>query len=145
VDNEDGKKTLRDNEDLKALIVTLANTSESLEHGEKIYENLGRTVRRMRITLWIAFVGLILDLALSLSFALILNNQSTLNEKIQANSDRITKVSCDLNTIFLEANTLERYNAAPDKKLYVQWYHALYENRKELNCQPPMNEPVRNP
>lgn len=142
---EDPKKTLRDDEKLKALIVTLANTSDSLEHGEKIYENLGRTVRRMRITLWVAFIGLILDLVLSLSFALILNNQSQLNDRIQTNADRITKVSCDLNTIFLEADTLERYNVAPDKKLYAQWYHALYENRKELDCQPPMNEPVSRP
>ncbi len=145
-------KSLRDDENIKALIVTLANTSASLEHGEKIYAALGRTVRRLRITLWIAVIGLVTVVALLVSFALVLNEQGQLNDKIQDNANRISqsqeriqKVSCDLNTIFIEADTLERYNNADNKKLYVQWYHAIYVNRKELNCQPPMNEPVRNP
>jgi hypothetical protein len=149
MDNNDRKsfteKSLRDDENIKALIVTLANTSASLEHGEKIYASLGRTVRRLRTMLWISVIGLVSVLALLVSFMFVLNQQSQLTHKIQANSDRITKVSCDLNTIFLQANTLERYNAADNKKLYTQWYHAIYQNRIELNCQPPMSEPVRNP
>lgn len=132
-------------DDLKALIVTLANTSASLENGEKIYETLGRTVRRMRITLWVGLIGLVLDLTLSLSFALILSNQSNLNERIQANQDHITSVSCETNTLFLQFDTPARYDASQDKKAYVQQFHVLYENRKSLGCKPVINEPVRNP
>lgn len=146
VDDEKPREVLKEeNKDLKALIVTLASTSDSLERGEKIYQSLGQTVRRMRVTLWIALIGLILDLALSLSFTFILNSQSHLNDRITDNSDRITKVSCDLNTILLQTDTPERYQQNPDKVTLVQNYHTLYESRKDLGCLPVMNEPVRNP
>lgn len=141
---EDDDHKLEDEQNLKALIVTLANTSASLEHGEKIYETLGRTVRRMRITLWVALIGLVLDFALSLSFALILSNQSHLNNRISANQDRITAVSCELNTLLVQTDTPQSYAKSQDKKLYVAQYHTLYKNRKTLNCQPVINEPVRN-
>lgn len=145
-------KSLRDDENIKALIVTLANTSASLEHGEKIYATLGRTVRRLRIMLWFAVIGLVLTLSLLLSFAVVLANQSHLNDKIKGNTDRIEaqqqeihKGECDLNTLLLSTDDPGKFAATQDKKLYIQQYHVLYETRKSLKCQPVINEPVRSP
>jgi len=134
-----------ENDDLKSLIAVIASTSESLDNGEKIYQQVTRTIRRMRITLWVGLIGLMLDLALTLSFALILNEQSNLNDKIQDSQSRITSVSCKTNTLFLQFDTPQRYAAAADKKLYIQQYHTVYENYKNLGCQPVINEPVRSP
>src|SRR5688500_376963 len=132
-------KSLRDDENIKALIVTLANTSASLENGEKLYATLGRTVRRLRTMLWVAVIGLTLSLSLTLSFAFILVNQADVNRKIQGNTDaiqaqqvQIHRAECELNALLLSTDTPERYAAAPDKKKLVEQYHVLYESRKNL-------------
>lgn len=132
-------------ENIDALVKAVVATGKSLERGEAIYANLNTTVRKMKVTLWVAIVGLLADLALSIAFGFLFNNQSNTNAQVVANQDAIHKSECDLNGLFISADTPDARNRAPDKAKYDAQFHIIYLTRVSLGCQPPIAEPVRPP
>lgn len=137
--------TSQDNPDAEALLAAITETGKALEQGEKIYRDLRSAMRRMRTVLWVALVGIVADLLLSGAFGVVLNNQSHLNDQVKQNQANIKQVECDLNGVFIKADTPSARDRSPDKAAYDSNYHLIYLQRMQLGCEPPMAEPVRPP
>ena len=135
--------TDQDRQDTQALLVAVTETNKALEHGETIYRDLKAAMRRMRIVLWVALVGIVADLLLSGAFGFVLNNQSHLNDQVKQNQVNIKQVECDLNDVFIKSDTPAARDRSPDKAAYDSSYHTIYLQRVQLGCQPPIAEPVR--
>lgn len=125
------------------LLDELGVTIDSLQRGEAIYADLKNSVRRMRITLVIAGVGLLLDISLTLAFGFIINRQGDLQQQVAANQATIHEAECNLNSLLLSTDTPEQRASKPNKARYDAQLHVLYEQRLQLGCLPPMPEPVR--
>lgn len=130
-------------EEINKLIAAITTAGGLVDESKKVYTKLTRDLRRMRITLWVASVGLIFDLLLSGGYALIFSHQGNLNSQVAQNSATIYKTECDLNNLFIGADTTAARNAAPNKAVYDAQFHIIYLARVQLGCQPPIPEPVR--
>jgi hypothetical protein len=115
----------------------------SLQRGEAIYADLKRSVRRMRIMTWVAVIGMVLDISLTVAFGVILNEQSHLQQQVSDNQSTIHEAECNLNTLFISADTPEQRAKASNAARYDAQYHVIYQQRVQLGCQPPIAEPVR--
>lgn len=139
---------MTDDGDLEALVAAIAGTGKKLEDTKLIYAHINANIRKMRIIMWIGFIGLLLDLTLSLAFGFILHNQDSLNSnqdslnsRVNENQTAIHKAECDLNTVLIAADTPEQRDKAPSTALYDSWYETIYESRVELGCRPPLLNP----
>lgn len=132
-------------EKIDALVAAVVETGKSLERGEAIYARLNSTVRKMQITLWVALVGLVADLVLSIGFGFLFQNQSHTNAQVITNQETIHKTECDLNSLFISADTPDARDKAQDKARYDSQFHTIYLARVQLGCQPPIAEPARPP
>lgn len=124
-----------------ALMEALQGTEAQLQQGEGIYKDLRKSVRRIKILMWVTIVGLVIDLTLSVGLVLGFVNQYDLNRQVDSNQASVHTVECDLNTLLLGVDTPANYAKAPDQQQYVQQFHVLYQNRIQLGCQPPIHEP----
>jgi hypothetical protein len=127
--------------DVKALVSAITGTSKKLDDTQIIYNHITLSIRKMRLVLRVALIGIFLDMTLSLAFAYILHNQTELNDRVQANQDSIHRAECDLNTVLIAANTPEQRAKSPNPELYDSWYVTIYESRVQLGCQPPLINP----
>lgn len=125
------------------LLNELGVTIASLQRGEAIYASLKRTVRRMRVTVWVAVVGVILDVSLTVAFGFIINRQGDLQQQVAENQATIHEAECNLNSLLLSTDTPEQRASKPNKARYDAQLHVLYEQRLQLGCQPPIPEPAR--
>src|SRR6266404_6263612 len=130
-----------DKKDLDALVAAITGTSKNLENNKIIYDKINTDQRKMRTLMWVAMVGLVADLTLSLAFGFILNDQSALNARVTANQTSIHTAECDLNTVLIAANTPEQRAKADNPVTYDSWYKTIYATRVRLGCQPPIKNP----
>lgn len=130
-------------EDIQQLVTAITTAGNLVDESRDVYTKLTSSLRRMRITLWVAGIGLIADLLLSGGYALIFTHQSHLNNQVQTNQAAIQKMNCDLNRVFIQADTPANRAAAADKANYDTAFHIIYSGYAQLGCQPPMPEPVR--
>jgi hypothetical protein len=115
----------------------------SLQRGEAIYADLKRSVRRTRIMTWIAVIGMVLDITLTIVCGYVINKQGHLQQQVSANQATIHDAECNLNTLFISADTPEQRAKALNVARYDAQYHVIYQQRVQLGCQPPIAEPVR--
>jgi hypothetical protein len=134
---------LTSDERFAALMEALTGTEKQLEQGETIYKDLKRSVRRIRLAMWVAIIGLVADLVLTGGLVFGYNRQAELGSRISANQDNVHTVECDLNSVLITADTPQAYAKAFSQTTYIQQFHVIYQNRVQLNCQPPMPEPSR--
>jgi hypothetical protein len=134
---------LSDDERAQQLFKDLNETVAALRHGEELYREVKKNLRRMRVTLWVALIGLILDLTLSLVLGLALVNQSTLSSRINDNANTLHDVECSTNSLFISTNTPDQRAKAPDPAKYDAQFHIIYQQRIQLGCQPAIPEPKR--
>lgn len=126
------------------LLDELGETITSLKRGEAIYSDLKGSVRRVRITLAVAAIGLVLDLSLTGVGAFVLHRQSVLQHQVSDNQETIHDAECNLNRLFISSDTPEQRAKAPGGVArYDAQFHVIYQQRIQLGCQPPMPEPVR--
>jgi hypothetical protein len=141
---------LTSDERFVALMEALTGTEKQLENSESIYKDLRKTVRRIKVAMWVAIIGLVVDLALTIGLLFGFINTNALTNQVHQNQQQIAaeqdstkNVECSLNSLFIQTDTPDAYAAAPNKQVYVQQYHIIYQERQQLGCQPAIAEPQR--
>lgn len=116
-----------------------------IEHLSLAVERLDRrTNRSEKATLAVVF-GLLLDLVLSVAVALVLANQVTTNERIQAAVDRESltrqEAVCPLYALVIGSYSPNSRAEGPDRDAYNEVYDRLRAGYASLECTVPITPP----